>query len=102
MAHYRVGNWPAAIAALEKSISLRGGDDAYNWLFLAMAYRRIGDLYRPLLYYAAGAQWMDKHQPTNDELRKIRAEAATLIGVIEGPSPRGGAANERPTVSTLN
>jgi tetratricopeptide (TPR) repeat protein len=102
VAHYRVGNWPAAIAALEKSMALRGGGDAYDWLFLAMAYRRIGDPYSPLLYYVAGVRWIETHKPLDEELRRFRAEAAAVLGVTEAPSARGGAANERPTVSTLN
>jgi serine/threonine protein kinase/tetratricopeptide (TPR) repeat protein len=102
VAHYRVGNWPAAIGALERSMAFRAGDDAYNWLFLAMAYRRIGDPYRPLLYYVAGVRWIETHKPLDRELRGFRAEAAAVLGVTEAPSARGGAANERPTVSTLN
>jgi tetratricopeptide (TPR) repeat protein len=102
VAHYRVGNLPAAITALEKSMSLRTGGDAYDWLFLAMAYSRIGDLYRPLLYYAAGVRWIETYKSSDDELRRFRAEAAAVLGVTEERSPRIGAANEQPTVSTLN
>jgi hypothetical protein len=83
-------------------MSLRTGGDAYDWLFLAMAYRRLGDPYRPLLYYAAGVRWIESHTPRDDELRRFRAEAAAVLGVTDGRSPRIGAANEQPTVSTLN
>jgi tetratricopeptide (TPR) repeat protein len=92
VAHYRAGNWPAAIAALEKSMSLRAGGDAFDWFFLAMAYHRIGDPYRPVLYYVAAVRWMETHNPRDDELRRFRAEAAALLGVRddkaeEGPPP---------------
>jgi hypothetical protein len=44
-------------------------------------YRQIGDPYRPLLYFVAAVQWMDKHSPQDDELRRFRAEAAELLGI---------------------
>lgn len=31
---------------------------------------------------------MEKHQPQNKELRRIRAEAAALLGIVEQPQPK--------------
>jgi len=50
-AHYRTGEWKAAIAALEKSIELRSGGDAFDWFFLAMAHWQIGDKDRAQKWY---------------------------------------------------
>ncbi len=79
VAQYRAGNWTAAAVALEKSMKLRAGGDAHDWLFLAMARWRLGD--------AAGArQWYDRSleaikdsEPRNSELSRFRAEAASLL-----------------------
>ena len=45
VAHYRAGGWADSIAALEKSMSLRAGGDAFDLYFLAMARkkRQVGD-----------------------------------------------------------
>ena len=42
VAHYRAGDSPAAIDALNKSVTL-GWDDGFNSFFLAMAHARLGD-----------------------------------------------------------
>ena len=36
VAHYRAGDWKAALEALEKSMKLRNGGDSSDWFFLAM------------------------------------------------------------------
>src|SRR5262249_37928176 len=42
VAHYRAGNWKAAIEALDKSRAFRQGGDAFDFLFLAMACWQLG------------------------------------------------------------
>jgi serine/threonine-protein kinase len=41
-AHFRSGNWNECVIALEKSMQLGRGGDGFDWLFLAMAYHRLG------------------------------------------------------------
>ena len=43
VAHYRAGDWKAAVAALEKSEELRNGGDSFDWFFLAMAHWQLGE-----------------------------------------------------------
>jgi tetratricopeptide (TPR) repeat protein len=80
-AYYRAGDWKAAIAALEKSMKLRKGGDSYDWFFLAMAHWQLGEKGKARTWYDLAAQWMDKNQPTNEELLRFRAEAAELLGI---------------------
>jgi eukaryotic-like serine/threonine-protein kinase len=40
IAHYRAGDWNAALGALEKATSLKNGGDSTDWLFLAMTHWR--------------------------------------------------------------
>ena len=51
LARYRAGKWKAAAEALENSIRLRSGGDAYDWLLLAMARYRLGDRAEAKRYY---------------------------------------------------
>ncbi len=80
---YRAGKWKASIAALELSDKLQEGGtgDAFQWLFLAMAQRQLGDR-------GAANRWYDKAAQTEqvlpEELRCFQAEAEQLLGVNAG------------------
>jgi serine/threonine-protein kinase len=79
-AHYRAADWKAAVAALDKSMELRKGGDSFDWFFLAMAHWRLGEKREACAWFDRGVQWMEENQPTNEELRRFRAEAAELLG----------------------
>src|SRR5262249_18986715 len=80
-AHYRAGNWQESLAALRKAMELRKGGDSFDWFFLAMAHWRLGEEGKARAWYDRAVRWMDRNQPTNEELRRFRAEAAGLLGV---------------------
>jgi hypothetical protein len=83
-AHYRNGDHKAAIAALETARRLWTGDDSLDWFFLAMAHWRLGHRDRARMCFDRGVQWMDKHKPDDDELRRLRAEVeATLAEAVK-------------------
>jgi WD40 repeat protein len=80
VAHYRAGQWKAAIEALEKSNELLGGKElSFNAFFLAMAHRQLGDKSQAQAWYDKAVKWMEEKQPTNEELARFRTEAATLL-----------------------
>src|SRR5439155_17525669 len=60
VAHYRAGEWNAAIAALEKSMALRKGGDSADWFFLAMAHWQLGEKDEARNWYDQAVEWMDK------------------------------------------
>jgi eukaryotic-like serine/threonine-protein kinase len=80
-AYYRTSDWNAAIASLEKSMELSKGGDSFDWFFLAMAHWQLGEKDKAREWYDRAAEWMDKNQPTNEELLRFRAEAAELLAV---------------------
>jgi uncharacterized protein HemY len=84
-AHDRAGDWPAAAAALEKSRSLRDGDDPEDLFFRAMTCWQLGNKDQARQCYDRAVQLMEK-QPTHykgrlEDLRRFRAEAAELLGI---------------------
>jgi len=90
VAHYRAGNWKAAVEALNKSRELRKGDDAFDLFFLAMAHWRLGQKYDALKWYKQAVQWVEKNNEAlatnpgwSEELRRFRAEAKELLNVKE-------------------
>jgi tetratricopeptide (TPR) repeat protein len=82
-AHYRAGDWKAAIEALTKSMGLRKGGDGNDWFFLAMAHWQLGDKSQARSWYDKAVLWMEKNLPKDEELLRFRAEAAALLGVKE-------------------
>jgi len=79
VAHYRDGDNRAAVAALEKAMSLRSGGNSFDWFFLAMAHWRLGERDKAQTSFDRAVQWMDKYKPHDDELRRFRAEADALM-----------------------
>jgi serine/threonine protein kinase/tetratricopeptide (TPR) repeat protein len=81
VAQYRAGDPKAAVAALQKSMQLRGGGDATDWFFLAMACWKLNDPEQARSWYQKAVRWMDQYQVKDEELRGFRAEAAALLGL---------------------
>jgi tetratricopeptide (TPR) repeat protein len=82
-AHYRAGDWKAAIKALGKSMELRKGGDSNDWFFLTMAKWRLDEKEEARKWYGKAVEWMDRNQPKNEELRRFRVEAAELLELKE-------------------
>jgi serine/threonine protein kinase/tetratricopeptide (TPR) repeat protein len=81
VARYRAGDWQAAIEALNKSKGLRNGGNSMDWFFLAMAEWQLGNKDAAREWYDKAVQWMEKNQPQNEELIRVSAEAAELLGL---------------------
>jgi tetratricopeptide (TPR) repeat protein len=79
VAQYRMGDWNAAIAALEKSMALNKEGDSVAWFFLAMVHWQLGRQDEARKLHDEAVRWMDQHQPKNEELRRFREEAEQLL-----------------------
>lgn len=92
VAHYRTESWKEAISALTKATQLRQGDDSLDWFFLAMARWQLGDKKQARQSYERAVQTMEKDTSIyaeEQEFRCFRAEATTLLGLKEPPTPTG-------------
>jgi tetratricopeptide (TPR) repeat protein len=89
VAHYRAGEWRAAVAALTKSMELGKGGEALDWFFLAMVHWHLGAKEQARTWYGKAVHWMDMYDPRDDELRRFRAEAAALLGIKDKPMQKG-------------
>jgi tetratricopeptide (TPR) repeat protein len=79
-AQYCAGEWESAIEALEKSMDLRNGSDASEWLFLAMAHWQLDQHELARAWYDKAVQWIEQNQPASDELLRLRVVATGMIG----------------------
>src|SRR5262249_28727343 len=85
VAHYRAGEWRDAVAALRRATELGKVGDSFDFLFLALAHGQLGDKDEARKWYNQAVGWMEKHQPENEELRRLRAEAAKGLGIEKKP-----------------
>jgi tetratricopeptide (TPR) repeat protein len=88
VALYRGGKHTEARAALARSMQLRHGGDAFDWLFLAMAHRKSGNAGEARRWYDRAIAWLErnkdrlaKDRPQADELRRFRSEAEEVLGL---------------------
>jgi tetratricopeptide (TPR) repeat protein/serine/threonine protein kinase len=81
---YWAGDWKAAVTVLNKSKVLKKGGDAYTWLFLAMAHRKLGDHNAARRCYDQALRWLQKNRaalpkPQAEEFRRLRNEAEEVL-----------------------
>jgi uncharacterized protein HemY len=79
VAHYRASNWKSAIEALDTSMELRKGGDAFGWLYLAMAHWQLGNKDEARRRYAGS--FFQPRTRSSESLTRLRSEAAELLGV---------------------
>ena len=80
VAQYRSGSWETSAATLERAIRLRVQGNAKDWFFLCMAQKQQGQKDEAETSFEKGLTWMRANRPGNLELKRIRAEAANLLG----------------------
>jgi serine/threonine protein kinase len=86
-AQYRVGDFSSAIQSLRQATQLRGGEDGFIGFFLAMAHWQLDEQEEARQCYQQAVDWMAKHQPHEDDLRRYRAEASQLLGFSDLAQP---------------
>jgi serine/threonine-protein kinase len=80
VAYCRVGEWTAAIEALDKSMELSKGGTSLDWFFLAIAESRLGHPAEARNWYNKAVEAMEKGNRRDPELLQFRAEAETVLG----------------------
>jgi uncharacterized protein HemY len=78
-AHFRDMNWKDCLAALEKSTQLRQGGDAFDWLFMAMAYHQTEES-------EEANRWLDKAVDWNAQMEQ--GKIASPLAKIQWQSQR--------------
>jgi Flp pilus assembly protein TadD len=98
VACYQNGDWSQAATALERCLALPpnrttiGNNRAATCFYLAMAYSRLGKEEKARSWYDKAAESMEKNAPLFDGLRRLRAEAAGVLGIKQeaaGPEKPG-------------
>jgi tetratricopeptide (TPR) repeat protein len=83
VAQYRVGNWQAAVEALEKADAMIEGGDRGHRMFLAMAHWQLGNKEKAWKLYAEGAAWIAEQRKNSEQQKRFRAEVEVLMEITE-------------------
>jgi tetratricopeptide (TPR) repeat protein len=100
LSQYRSGDSLAARRCLEKSLKLRRGGDALDWLLLAMVHWRMGKQPEALDWYGRAQKAVASRQPISygdigvQGFQRLANEAATTLSVTVAPSDNEPAALE--------
>ena len=78
-AYYRIHDFPAAITALERARLLNGQGTAFDDVFLAMTFAKLGDNERAKERLALAVKWMERHCPGHAELLCLCDEASSAL-----------------------
>jgi tetratricopeptide (TPR) repeat protein len=77
---YRAGDFTAAIAALERSMSLNGQHNAFDHLIMAMAHTKQGQREEALRWYDRAVSWIGEHDCHDPGLLALYEEAGAVLG----------------------
>jgi tetratricopeptide (TPR) repeat protein len=87
-AHYRAGDWKAAVAALDRTRALQKDTDGCTCLLLAMTHRKLGHDGESRRWYdravqrlARNKEALAKDRVSADEHRRFLAEAEEVLGL---------------------
>jgi hypothetical protein len=64
-------------------MKLRQEGDSFDWFFGAMARCQLARQDEVPKWYDKAVDWMEKNQPSDEELRRFRAEVRELLGMTE-------------------
>jgi tetratricopeptide (TPR) repeat protein len=90
VAHYRAGDYKAAVTALEKSVQLKSGGNSTDWFFLAMSRWKLDEHDRARKAYDRAVRWTEKHALQDEDQRRFGDEAAELLGIDKDQSSGAG------------
>jgi tetratricopeptide (TPR) repeat protein len=78
-ASYRTGDATGAITALERSISLTDGGNAFDYIFLALAHAQLGQQGQARAWNARVDLWIQQHECHHPELSRLLEEVCTSL-----------------------
>lgn len=94
IAFYRNGKWNESIASLEKGLELSKQGTPYEWLFMAMATKRLGKDKEATEWYQKAESALRQDAKTEKSLKKFHSEARQVLG-IESKTPDNADATGR-------
>jgi len=80
-AYCRAGDFPSAIAALNRAMILGKGGTAFDHVFLAMAYARLGNQEQARRWLAQAMLGIERHYPGHPELLRLSDEVRSTLSM---------------------
>jgi len=80
--YYCTGDFKAAAAALDRSMLLGNGGTDFDRVFLTMTHAQLGNQEQAHRWFAEAMRSMEQHHPDHPELRRLCAEAKSLLSAV--------------------
>ena len=80
---YEAELWKMAVRQFTKSAELRQDGQAFDWFYLAMAHWKLDEQEEARRWYERAEQWTKEHMKDDEELGKLREQAAALLALTE-------------------
>jgi hypothetical protein len=81
-AYYRTGDFKAASAALDRSITLGEGGATFDYIFLTMTHAQLGHQEQAHHWFAKAMHSIEQHHSDHPELSHFCAEAKSLLSRV--------------------
>jgi tetratricopeptide (TPR) repeat protein len=79
VAQYYSGDYETALDSLRNSMRMQGAGNVVDWLFTAMAYRKLGKDREASVWYERAVDWITAQSGIDPEYARFRAEADALM-----------------------
>jgi hypothetical protein len=83
---YRTGDASSAITAIERSMLLADGGNAFDYLFMALAYARLGQREQAQAWKTRADLWIQQHECRHPELSRLHDEIRASLTSGHEPS----------------
>jgi hypothetical protein len=80
--YYRTGDFKAASAAFDRSMTLSEGGTAFDYIFLTMTHAQLGNQEQAYRWIAKAMHSIEQHHPDHPELSRLCAEARSLLSTV--------------------
>ncbi|MBV8487075.1 MAG: bacterial transcriptional activator domain-containing protein [Planctomycetaceae bacterium] len=85
-AHYRAGDAPSAIGALERSLSLTQGGTGFDYVFLSLSHGLLGQFEQAKNWRDRTAMWLQQQNRKHPELLRLHEQACEQCE-LQGAAP---------------
>jgi tetratricopeptide (TPR) repeat protein len=93
--YFQLREYRAALEALRKAKELRIRGNSFDFYYLAMVQHKLGDTVGASKSYQEAVDWMNKNRPGDEELCRLRVEAAALLGIKDKQTKNSEVASEK-------
>lgn len=72
-------DWKSALDQFSKAARMRDGGNGCDWIYLALAHAKLGDLATARGFFERASRWIEENAPKTPELQRAQAQVSELL-----------------------